>query len=76
MHVYEYGGFTICPVPALSLADDVWTVNLSIRRGARAKSFETTYSFRTKGEAVFHCISLGKKIIDGDVDGFTVDDIL
>ena len=76
MHFYEYRGFAICPTPALSLADNVWTVKLSIRRGAQVKSFETAYSFSTKGEAVFFCLSLGKKIIDGDVDGFTVDDIL
>jgi len=76
MHFYEYRGFTICPAPALSLAENVWTVNVSIRHGARAKLFETPYCFGTKGEAVFHCISFGKKIIDGDVEDVTVDDIL
>ena len=75
MHFYEYRGFTICPAPALSMKENVWTVNLSIRRGTEVKSFETAYSFSTKGEAVFHCISLGKKIIDGDADDFAVDDI-
>lgn len=76
MHFYEYRGFTIYPTPGISLEGDAWTVNLSIRRGAHVKLFKTSYSFGTKGEAVFHCINLGEKIINGDVEDFTVDDIL
>ncbi len=76
MHFYEYKGFTIYPTPVISLEGDAWTVKLSIRHGAQVKLFKTAYSFGTKGEAIFHSISLGKRIIDGDVEEFTVDDIL
>jgi len=76
MQFYEYRGFTIYPTPKISLEGDAWTLNLSIRRGANVKAFKTAYSFGTKGEAVFHCINFGKKIVDGDVEDLTVDDIL
>lgn len=76
MHFFDYRGFTIYPAPALSLEGDTWTVDLSIRRGAKVKSFKTPYAFGTKGEAVFHCINFGKKIIDGDVEDVTIDDLL
>ena len=76
MHFYDYRGFTIYPTPNISLEGDAWTVNLSIRRGANIKAFKTAYSFGTKGEAVFHSINFGRRIIDGDVEDFTVDDII
>ena len=76
MNFYEYKGFTIYPDPRLSLETDTWTITLSIRRGKKVKLFTTGHSFGTKGEAVFHCINFGKKIIDGEVAEYAVNDIL
>lgn len=76
MHFYEYKGFTIYPSPRLSLEFDTWAIHLSIRRGDRLKSFSAEHSFNTKGEAVFHAIGFAKKIIDGEIEGYSMDDIL
>ncbi len=76
MHFYEYKGFTIYPNPRLSLDSDTWTIHLSIRHGDRILSFSAEHSFSTKGEAVFHAIGFGKRIIDGEIDGYSVEDIL
>lgn len=76
MQFYDYKGFTIYPVPRLVLDSDLWSVQLTIRRGDKHKSFTPPHSFATKGEAVFHSISFGKKIIDEEIFGYTVHDIL
>ncbi len=76
MHFYEYKGFTIYPTPRLSLEFDTWAIHLSIRRGDRIVSFSAERSFNTKGEAVFHAINFGKQIIDGEIDDYSVDEIL
>ena len=75
MHFYEYKGFTIYPTPKLSLRTDTWTIGLSIRRGNKIKTISTAHSFRTKGEAAFHCISFGKKIIDGEIAEITLHEL-
>ena len=76
MHFYEYKGFIIYPNPMLSLDTDIWNVHLSIRRGDKVKSFNADHSFSTKGEAAFHCISFGKKVIDGEIEEQSIDDLL
>ncbi len=76
MHFYEYKGFTIYPNPRLSLESDTWAIHLSIRRGDRIASYSAEHSFSTKGEAVFHTISFAKKIIDGEIEDYSVDDML
>jgi hypothetical protein len=37
---------------------------------------KTENTFSTKGEAAFHCIDFGKKIIDGETECYTIDDLL
>lgn len=76
MQFYDYKGFTIYPLPRLALESDLWAVHLTIRRGNKKKTFDSPHSFSTKGEAVFHSISYGKKIIDDEIFGYTVHDIL
>ncbi|KAF0218865.1 MAG: hypothetical protein FD174_2648 [Geobacteraceae bacterium] len=76
MQFYEYKGFTIYPTPRLSIESDTWMINLTIRRGTKVKVFSAPNCFKTKGEATFHCISFGKKIIDAEIYGYTTNDIL
>jgi hypothetical protein len=76
MHFYEYKGFIIYPTPRLVLEPKYWTVDLTIRRGDKIKAFHTEHVFPTKGEAAFHCINFGKRIIDGEIGSCTIDDLL
>jgi hypothetical protein len=76
MNFFEYKGFIIYPNPKLSLETNTWTINLSIRHNNKIKSFTSEHSFSTKGEAVFHCIGFGKKVIDGEMEAHSVTDIL
>ena len=75
MQFYEYKGYIIYPIPQLSTESEAWEAVLSVRNGKNLKIFRTEYLFKTKGEAVFHSISLGKKIIDGEIEEFTLDGI-
>ena len=75
MQFFDYKGFTIYPMPRLNLGADTWSVHLTIRRGNRGKAFTAPNCFTSKGEAVFHCVSFGKKIIDEEIFGYTVYDI-
>jgi len=76
MQFYDYKGFTIYPLPRLVLESDLWSVQLTICRGSKRKSFNPPHAFSTKGEALFHSIHYGKKIIDDEIFGYTVHDIL
>jgi hypothetical protein len=76
MQFYEYKGFIIYPAPRLQFESDTWKIYLTIRRGKRIKSFDALNAFGTKGEATFQCIHYGKRIIDGEIEELTIDDIL
>ncbi|SNB46407.1 CV_2116 domain-containing protein [Geobacter sp. DSM 9736] len=76
MQFYEYKGFTIYPMPRLLFDSDTWSVSLTIRRREKVKAFSAPNSFTTKGEAVFQCITFGKKIIDDEIFGYTIHDLL
>jgi hypothetical protein len=58
------------------MESEVWEAVLSIRNGKNLKLFKTEYLFNTRGEAVFHCITIGNKIIDGELEEFTLDGII
>lgn len=64
MHFYEYKNHIIYPSPRLSVESGFWTIQLSIRYGDKVRTFAYDAMFATKGEAVFHCINYGKKLID------------
>ncbi|RPI99221.1 MAG: hypothetical protein EHM36_16320 [Deltaproteobacteria bacterium] len=76
MYFYEYRGFIIYPTPKRSLDATAWTIELSIRLAGNIKVFKSGHTFSTEGEAVFHCIDFGKRIIDGEVEDLTVYDLL
>jgi len=70
MHFFEYKGYTIYPQPKLSLEFHTWEAILSIRNGNIVKTIKTQCLFKTKGEAFFYTINMGKKIIDLGIDEF------
>ncbi len=73
----EYNGFVICAAPHNLAASGRWTVNITIERhrGDRVldKHFSAADAFDTRNEAVHHCFQFGKRIIDGEEPGLTVE---
>ncbi len=73
-----YKGLTIRALP-FHLKGDKWNTYLVIRVERYEKTahrqFSAPETFRTREEAVAHCLKFGMDIIDGKVEGCTVDDL-
>lgn len=56
-----------------------WTINIDIwlRHGNqdKKKNFSAGNSFKTKDEAIQHCIHFGKQVIDDEIDNCSVSDL-
>ena len=68
MNYYEYKGHTIYPTPRLNIDSGYWRIQLTIRYKQSFRIFSRNNIFRSKGEAVFHCINYGKKLIDEGIE--------
>ena len=68
MHFYEYKGHIIYPTPRLQVESGYWKIQVTIRHNEDIKISSNDNIFATKGEAVFHCINYGKKLIDEGFD--------
>ncbi len=66
MQFYEYKGFVIYPTPQLS-GPGFWKVELVIKHDNKIKKYGDDTKLFTKGEAVFHSIQYGKKMIDDGI---------
>ena len=64
MQFYEYKGYTIYPDPHLVAGSSCWMIELMIKNKNVIKKYDTEDFFTTKGEAVFHSIMYGRKLID------------
>ena len=73
MQFYEYKGCTIYPTPQLMIETGLWKIELMLRRNSKTEKFSDVKIFNTKAEAVFYCISYGKKLIDDGVAFLNVD---
>ena len=74
-----YKGLDIRPAP-MQLADTgKWNIELYISKDNGSQITERKFSagniFKTKEEAVQHCINFGKQIIDGKSENCTVVDL-
>ena len=73
-----YKGFTIRALP-FHLKGDKWSTYLVIRvvryEETAHRQFSAPETFRTREEAVTHCLQFGMDIIDGKVEGLTVEDL-
>jgi hypothetical protein len=67
MQFYEYKGFTIYPAPKLVAGLGYWKVELLIKHNNTFKKYGDERRLFTKGEAVFHAIQHGKKLIDDGI---------
>ena len=68
MHSYEYKNHLIYPTPRLQIDSGYWKIELTIRHKDNIHTFYHENTFTTKGEAVFHCIRYGKKLIDEGIE--------
>ncbi len=68
MNFYEYKDHIIYPTPRIDIDSGYWKIQLTIRYKNNIKLFKRDAMFGTRGEAVFHCISYGKTLIDEGID--------
>lgn len=69
----RYKGFKIVARPYRLRDSGQWTVDFEIRRNGRARPFAVDERFATEQEAGAQCADLGRRIIDGEVPGFSVE---
>jgi len=67
MQFYEYKGYTIYPAPHLVTGSQCWVIELMIKNKNAIKKYDNGDFFTTKGEAVFHSIMYGMKLIDDGI---------
>jgi hypothetical protein len=75
----HYKGYVIEADPQKQGKSGPWATYLVIRRdrpgGPRVKPFEDDATFPNRIEAVRHCFELGARIIDGEIEGWSVDEL-
>ena len=67
MQFYDYKGCTIYPTPRLMVGTGLWKIELMLRCNSVTEKCSDEKVFNTKAEAVFYCISYGKRLIDDGV---------
>jgi hypothetical protein len=79
MDVMKYKEFEIKASPYQLAESGYWSLNIYIthHKGGETleKNFSAAKTFKTRDEAVTHCLNFGRKIIDGEVQGCTVADL-
>ena len=77
-YVY-HEGFRIQAAPYQLANSGEWTLNIYIELDKLSemvcKHFFARHSFESREEALTHCFNFGKQIIDGQVEGLTVQDL-
>ena len=75
MTTIRYRGFDIV-ARSYQLADTGrWTVDFDVRRSGRGRSFSLRETHATQDEAEAQCFILGRRIVEGRVDGWSVQDL-
>lgn len=71
--IRRYKGFEIRARPYQLADSGRWTVDLEIRRYGWRQAFSADQRFETSREAEAECTGLARRIIDGQVPGWSVD---
>jgi len=75
----QHKGDVIAPAPQQLRDRSRWTMSLYIQKDSegafREKHFTAGNTFATQEEAALHCIILGRRIIDGESQNCTLDDL-
>ncbi len=78
MDEITYKGFIIDSTP-FQLQGGEWSTDIWIRihraEETSSRNFNTEDTFPTREAAVAHCLQFGMDIIDGKVEGLTVEDL-
>jgi len=69
----DYKGFNIVARPYLLYESGRWAADLKISRRDRTQTFGLAGRYATEQEADARCSGLGRRIIDGEVPGWSVD---
>lgn len=79
MNKVQYKSYEIHATPQRLVDSGRWNMHLTITKfsgpSVTEKMFSAANTFKTEQEAIEHCISFGKQIIDGKSPGCTVADL-
>jgi len=75
MTVTRYRGFEIVARSYQLTDSGRWTIDFDVRRGGRGRSFSLRETHASADEADAQCVILGRRIIEGRVDGWSVQDL-
>jgi hypothetical protein len=79
MDEISYEGYLIEAAPYQLAESGEWAMQVNIWRDRGShrneKPFCAKNTFKTKEEAISHCLEFGKQILDGKVENCTVDDL-
>jgi len=76
MNETTYKDFTIKATP-FKLHDGKWSTWITVHpdNGPKSRNFNTGDTFPTEEEAIEFCLQYGRDIIDGKVEGCSVEDL-
>ena len=79
MNKISYKGYLIRPTSVQVLDTDRWNIELYISKDKGSeiteRKFSASNTFNTQEEAIQHCVTFGKQIIDGKPENCTVGDL-
>jgi len=79
MTTIQYKGYEIEAVPQQLAESGKWTTDVLIYRhkpsGVTQRQLSPPDTFKTKEEAIKHCFTFAKLIIDGHYTHFTIEDL-
>lgn len=73
MTTLRYKGFDILPRPYQLTDSKLWTIDLEIRRYGARQPFSLDERHQSEEAAAARCSVLGRRIVDGEVPGWSVD---
>ena len=75
MHKIKYKGYDIEAKPYKPDNANEWRIDLLISKGLASREFYPKDILKTEDAAVKFCFDLGVRIIDGEVEDCSVDDL-
>lgn len=75
MKAISYKGFAITPRTFQIRGSGRWTLDLLIGRHRSLRSFSGPDTYSSQEAAIMGCCELGRRIIDGKIRHYSVDDL-
>lgn len=75
MNPVSYKGFAITPRTFQIRGSRRWTLDLLIRGHRRLRAFSGPNTYITEQAAILGCLDFGRRIIDGQVQNYSVEDL-